>query len=59
MGLLTPPLGIAVYVVRSTIDDSRVTLNQIFAGAFPYVVIMLLVTILLIVFPQISLVFVN
>ena len=57
MGLLTPPLGISVYVVRSTLDDPSVTLGQIFAGAFPYVVIMLLVTVLLIVFPQISLVF--
>jgi tripartite ATP-independent transporter DctM subunit len=57
MGLLTPPLGISVYVVRSTLDDPSVSLGQIFAGAFPYVVIMLLVTILLIVFPQISMVF--
>ena len=57
MGLLTPPLGIAVYVVRSTLDDPTVTLGQIFAGAFPYVIIMLLVTVLLIAFPQITLVF--
>ena len=56
MGLLTPPLGIAVYVVRSTIDDARVTLNDIFIGAFPYVVIMLAVTILLVIFPELSLV---
>lgn len=55
MGLLTPPLGIAVYVVRSTIDDARVTLNQIFLGAFPYVIIMLAVTILLIAVPELSL----
>lgn len=55
MGLLTPPLGIAVYVVRSTIDDARVTLNQIFIGAFPYVIIMLAVTILLVAFPELSL----
>ncbi|MFC1664860.1 TRAP transporter large permease subunit [Pseudomonadota bacterium] len=56
MGLLTPPLGICVYVVRATINDAEVTLNEIFAGAFPYVVIMLLVTILLIVVPSLSLV---
>lgn len=55
MGLLTPPLGIAVYVVRSTITDNSITLNQIFAGAFPYVIIMLAVTILLIAVPDISL----
>lgn len=57
MGLLTPPLGIAVYVVRSTINDARVTLNDIFIGAFPYVVIMFVVTVILIIFPEISLVF--
>ena len=56
MGLLTPPLGICVYVVRATINDAEVTLNEIFAGAFPYVVIMLLVTILLIAVPNLSLV---
>ena len=54
MGLLTPPFGIAVYVVRSTIEDATVTLNQIFAGAFPYVIMMLFVTIILIVFPELS-----
>jgi C4-dicarboxylate transporter DctM subunit len=59
MGLLTPPLGIAVYVVKSTITDASITLNQIFAGAFPYVVIMFIVTILLVIFPQLSLVFVT
>jgi C4-dicarboxylate transporter DctM subunit len=55
MGLLTPPLGIAVYVVRSTIDDARVTLNDIFIGAFPYVLIMLAVTVLLVAVPELSL----
>lgn len=55
MGLLTPPLGIACYVVRSTADDPRITLGQIFSGAFPFVVIMLLVTLLLIAVPEIVL----
>jgi len=55
MGLLTPPLGICCYVVKSVLNDDRVTLKDIFIGAFPFVVIMLLVTILLIAFPQISL----
>lgn len=55
MGLLTPPLGIAVYVVRSTITDASITLNQIFAGAFPYVIIMLAVTVLLVLVPELSL----
>ena len=55
MGLLTPPLGIAVYVVRSTVDDARVKLNDIFIGAFPYVVIMFVVTMLLVAIPELTL----
>ena len=57
IGLLTPPLGITCYVVKSTLNDDRVTLNQIFAGAFPFVIIMLLVVILLVAVPELSLVF--
>ncbi len=57
MGLLTPPLGISVYVVRSTISGDGITLNQIFAGAFPYVIMMLAVTAILIAFPSLSTVF--
>lgn len=58
LGLLTPPLGIAVYVVKASLEDKSITLGQIFSGAFPFVVIMALVTVFLILFPQISLVFV-
>ncbi|MGI9235913.1 MAG: TRAP transporter large permease [Woeseiaceae bacterium] len=58
IGLLTPPLGISCYVIKSTLHDDRVTLYDIFAGAFPFAVIMLLVLILLIAFPQLSLVLV-
>jgi C4-dicarboxylate transporter DctM subunit len=57
IGLLTPPFGIAVYVVKSTLDDQRVTLHEIFAGAFPFVVVMVLVTLLLVAVPQLCLLF--
>jgi tripartite ATP-independent transporter DctM subunit len=55
IGLLTPPLGIAAYVVKSTLDDQRITLGDVFAGAFPFVLIMLLVLALNVAFPAISL----
>jgi len=59
IGLLTPPLGIACYVIKTTLaDDDRISLYDIFAGAFPFAVIMLVVLILLIAFPSISLFFV-
>jgi tripartite ATP-independent transporter DctM subunit len=59
VGLITPPLGIAAYVVKSTLDDQSITLNDVFAGAFPYVLIMIVVLVLVVVFPQISLVLVR
>ena len=58
MGLLTPPLGLSCFVVKSVLNDDRVSLNDIFVGAFPFVVIMLLVTVLLIAEPWISLILV-
>jgi C4-dicarboxylate transporter DctM subunit len=58
IGLLTPPLGISCYVIKSTLDDERISLYDIFAGAFPFAVIMFLVLILLIAFPSLSLMFV-
>ena len=58
IGLLTPPLGIACYVIKSTLADDRISLYDIFAGALPFAAIMLLVLILLIVFPSLSLVLV-
>ncbi|MBU3915795.1 TRAP transporter large permease [bacterium] len=59
IGLLTPPLGIAAYVVKSTLDDQRIGLDDVFKGAFPFVCIMILVLILIVAFPQISLVLVQ
>jgi len=57
IGLLTPPFGISCYVVKSTLDDSRISINQIFAGAIPFVIVMLLVVALLVAVPQLSLFF--
>jgi tripartite ATP-independent transporter DctM subunit len=59
VGLITPPLGIAAFVVKSTLDDQTITLNDVFAGAFPYVLIMILVLALVVIFPGISLVLVR
>ncbi|MEK9662629.1 MAG: TRAP transporter large permease subunit, partial [Alphaproteobacteria bacterium] len=55
IGLLTPPLGLAVYVIKSTLQNEDFTLADIFIGAAPYAVTMLIVLIITIVFPDISL----
>ncbi len=52
---MTPPLGSSCFVIKSTIDDPSISLFDIFSGAFPFAVIMLLVLILIILYPQLSL----
>ncbi|MFQ6550054.1 TRAP transporter large permease [Aestuariibius sp. 2305UL40-4] len=54
IGLLTPPFGISVYVIKSTLDDPRITLGDIFIGAAPFALAMLAVLILVIAFPVIA-----
>ena len=54
IGLLTPPLGISCFTIKSTIKDSSITLSHIFRGAFPFAAIMLLVLILIVIFPWLS-----
>ena len=56
IGLLTPPFGLSAYVIKSTLDDQRISLNDIFAGAFPYACVMFLVLLLIIFVPSIALV---
>ena len=56
IGLLTPPLGLSCFAIKSTINDSLITLYDIFAGSFPFAVTMLLVLILLIAYPSLSLI---
>ena len=56
IGLLTPPLGISIYVIKGTLDDQSVDLNAIFAGALPFAAIMLLVLVIVVAFPWLSLV---
>ncbi|TDK44517.1 TRAP transporter large permease [Antarcticimicrobium luteum] len=51
VGLLTPPFGISIFTVHSTLADGRTSLESIFAGALPYVGVMLIVLSLVAVFP--------
>jgi C4-dicarboxylate transporter, DctM subunit len=54
MGVLTPPVGVNVYVVHGIAKD--VPLETIFKGITPFVITLLLFTGLLIAFPQIALI---
>tara|TARA_B110000263_G_scaffold102967_1_gene90056 strand:- start:4915 stop:6255 length:1341 start_codon:yes stop_codon:yes gene_type:complete len=55
IGLLTPPLGLAVYVIKSTLDRDDISLADIFIGAAPFALTMLFVLIAIILVPEISL----
>jgi C4-dicarboxylate transporter DctM subunit len=56
IGLLTPPFGITVYVVKAALEDADVSLSEVFLGVLPFVGAMLLVTLLVIFVPALSLV---
>lgn len=55
IGLLTPPFGLSVYVVKGVLEKDFVSLADIFIGAIPFVLVMVLVAILLMAFPDLSL----
>jgi C4-dicarboxylate transporter DctM subunit len=54
IGLLTPPLGLSCFAIKSTINDPSISLADIFIGAFPFAVTMLLVLALIIAYPALS-----
>jgi tripartite ATP-independent transporter DctM subunit len=55
IGLLTPPFGIAVFVIKATLGPaSPITLNDIFAGAAPFAAIMFLMLLAVIAFPWLA-----
>ncbi len=54
IGLLTPPFGLSVYVIKATLDDPDISLGDIFRGAAPFALIMLLVLALVLIFPSLA-----
>ncbi|MCB1426106.1 MAG: TRAP transporter large permease [Brucellaceae bacterium] len=53
IGLLTPPLGISVFVVTSTLRGTGVELKDVFIGAAPFALVMAVTLIAVIAFPAI------
>jgi tripartite ATP-independent transporter DctM subunit len=54
IGCITPPMGLNVYVMKAAMGDS-IELTEIFAGALPFVILMLIVVYILYAFPIIAL----
>ena len=53
MGMISPPVGINVFIVKSIAPE--VPMSQIFRGIWPFWIAMALMIVLLVVFPQIAL----
>lgn len=54
IGLLTPPFGLSVYTIKSSIDDRTLKVGEIFRGTMPFVVAMVVSLGILATFPQIA-----
>jgi len=52
MGVLTPPVGVNVFVIKGIAPD--VPLNTIFRGIFPFLGAIILLAILIMIFPQLA-----
>ena len=52
MGVITPPVGVNVFVIKGIAPD--IPLEKIFRGIFPFLLALVLFTILLTIFPQIA-----
>ncbi|NGM20108.1 TRAP transporter large permease [Roseomonas stagni] len=59
MGLLTPPFGISVFTVKATLNDPRVGIETIFAGALPFVAVMGLALMVIALVPWLATALVN
>jgi tripartite ATP-independent transporter DctM subunit len=55
IGLLTPPLGIAVFVVKANLEDQRISTWDIFKGTAPMTLTMVFVLLLCVLFPWLAL----
>ncbi len=52
-GLITPPFGMVPFTIKAAIGQSA-TLEDIFAGALPFLLMMILVIVILVCFPSLS-----
>jgi TRAP-type C4-dicarboxylate transport system permease large subunit len=59
IGLLTPPFGISVFVVNSTLPKGFTHVREIFEGALPFVLAMMVVTVMVAAFPILATVIVR
>jgi C4-dicarboxylate transporter, DctM subunit len=54
IGLLTPPFGLSVYTIKSAMNDPTLKVGEIFKGAFPFVITMMIVLVIIGFLPGIA-----
>lgn len=54
IGLLTPPFGLSVYTIKSAMDDPDLKVGEIFRGAVPFIIAMLVTLLIIILIPSIA-----
>jgi len=54
IGLLTPPFGLSVYTIKSAMDDPDLKVGEIFRGAVPFIIAMLVSLLIIILIPSIA-----
>ncbi|HYP85491.1 TRAP transporter large permease [Variovorax sp.] len=59
IGLLTPPFGMAVFIVKASINDSSISLHDIFMGTLPFAAVMLAVALMVIAMPWMATAFIR
>ena len=52
MGVITPPVGVNVFVIKGIAPD--IPIEKIFKGIFPFLIAIIICTIILIAFPEIA-----
>ena len=57
MGLISPPIGVNVFIVKSVVPDVKI--ETIFAGIMPFWIAMMVALVLLVIFPEIALLIPN
>jgi tripartite ATP-independent transporter DctM subunit len=59
IGLLTPPFGMAVFIVKASLNDDSISLHDVFMGTLPFAAVMLAVTLMVIAMPWMATVFIR
>jgi C4-dicarboxylate transporter, DctM subunit len=52
--VLTPPLGLACFVIHNNLQDDRIRIEDVFWGAIPFAITMLLVLLLVVAVPELA-----